>query len=76
MRKLMSGSLLIFQITSFPTFVGATNYHEYRKFDAHCVIGKGHCDCACGHTRRSACRYYDKLCSCTGTVPKFHQGPQ
>jgi hypothetical protein len=40
MKKPVFGFLLVLYVTSFPTFVSATNYHEYEKFDTSCPIGK------------------------------------
>jgi hypothetical protein len=74
MKITMFGFLLISFITSVPTFVGATNYQEYRKFDASCRAGKRHCDCTYGHMREPICCDYDQLCSCTNNVPHCHHG--
>ena len=73
MRKLTFGFILILYVAGFATMVGATNYHEYRKFDASCSAGSVRCDCSQSQTQ-AVCCYDGQVCSCTGNVPHCRSG--
>jgi hypothetical protein len=73
MKKLIFGFILVVYVAGFSTLVGATNYHEYRKFDASCPTGTVRCGCAESHSP-SICCYYVQACSCTGNVPRCRSG--
>jgi hypothetical protein len=68
MKKLIFGFILVIYVAGFATAVGATNYHEYRKFDSSCPTSNVRCGCIHSHSP-SICCYYGQVCSCTGDVP-------
>jgi len=72
MKRLVFVSLLIVFAPSLQTNAGATNYHEYRKFDESCPTGEKLCGCPGNHKQRWNCCYLNQACRCIGGVLSCH----